>query len=212
MVEPGQLIGLAVACVLLIAAPGPAVMFVVGRALSSGRRTALASVAGNGAGSYLAAVCVAVGLGPVLQRSDTLFGVIKWAGAAYLIWLGVQAIRHARAVTATAPGTGAAAAPWNSVRTGIVVGVTNPKTFIVFAAILPQFVRPAAGHIWVQMLVLGLVPVLIGAVTDSSWAIAAGHVRHWLASSPRRMTAIGRVGGLSMIGLGLSLAATGRHD
>ena len=211
MVAPEQLIGLAAACALLIAAPGPSVMFVVGRALSYGRRTALASVVGNCTGCYLAAVCIALGLGPLLERSDVLFRVMRWAGAAYLVWLGVQALRHARPV-AVGAGAGAVERPWRSVRTGIVVGVTNPKSFIVFGAILPQFVDRGAGHVPVQMLVLGVVPILVGLVTDSSWAIAAGRVRHWLARSPRRMTAIGRVGGLSMIGLGLSLAVGDRND
>lgn len=204
--------GLAVTCAVLIVIPGPSVLFIVGRALSYGRRTALASVAGNTLGCYLAAAGVAVGLGPVLQRSDFLFQSIKLLGAAYLVWLGVQALRHSRR---TADGQGAGPAeqhPWRAVRAGFLVGVTNPKSFIIFAAILPQFIDRASGHVPVQMLLLALVPVTIGLVTDSAWGLAAGHARHWLASSPRRMTNIGRVGGLSMIGLGVSVAVTGRHE
>lgn len=212
MVAPAQLMAMTAACVLLVAVPGPSVMFIVGRALSCGRRTALASVAGNCIGVYLAAVCIAVGLGPLLERSDALFNGIKWVGVAYLVWLGLRAVRHARPPAIDVPGTGRAERTWRSMRTGIVVGVTNPKSFIVFASILPQFINRGAGHVVTQMLVLGLVPVLIGMVTDSSWAIAADHVRDRLSTSPGRMTAIGRVGGFSMIGVALALAVTGRHD
>jgi threonine/homoserine/homoserine lactone efflux protein len=187
-------------------------MFVVGRALSYGRRTALASVLGNSIGCYLAAVCIAFGLGPLLQCSDLLFCVIKYAGAAYLVWMGIQAFRHARPVAADATTPAPVASSWRSIRTGALVGVTNPKTFIIFAAVLPQFINPQAGHVPAQMLQLALVPILIGLLTDSAWASAAGRARDWLASSPRRMTMIGRAGGLSMIGLGVSVAATGRRD
>lgn len=203
---------LALACVLLIAVPGPSVMFIVGRALAYGRRTALAGVLGNSIGCYAAALCVAAGLGPVLERSDVLFLGIRWAGAGYLLWLGVQALRHARPLPAGAAAPGTAESPWRSVRTGLLVGLSNPKSFIVFAAILPQFVDVRAGHVPAQMMLLALVPILIGTVTDSAWAGAAGGARDWLAGSPRRMTALGRVGGLSMIGLGLSMAVTGRRD
>lgn len=212
MVSPGQLIALALACAVLIAVPGPSVMFVVGRALSYGRRTALASVVGNSIGCYLAAVCIALGLGPLLQRSDMLFSVIKYAGATYLVWLGIQAFRHAQPVAADATAPAPAGSSWRSVRTGVLVGATNPKTFIIFAAVLPQFVNPDAGPVTAQMLQLALVPILIGLLTDSAWASAAGRARDWLALSPRRTTMIGRVGGLSMIGLGVSVAATGRRD
>lgn len=97
-------------------------------------------------------------------------------------------------------------------RTGALVGLTNPKTFIVFAAVLPQFVDRAAGHVPTQMLLLATVPVGIGLLTDTSWALAAGHARQWLARTPQRMALITRLGGVSMIGLGVSVAVTGRHD
>ncbi len=212
MVSSGQLIGLGLACVVLIVVPGPSVLFIVGRALSYGRRTALLSMVGNSAGSYLAAVCVSVGLGPFLQRSDLLFQTIKLLGAAYLIWLGIRALRQGTAL----PGTGEPAPVpqpwWRIVRTGVLVGVTNPKTFIIFGAILPQFVDRAAGSVPLQMLLLAIVPVAIGSVTDSCWGLAAGQAREWLSAGPRRLAVLGRIGGLSMIGLGISVAVTGRHD
>jgi threonine/homoserine/homoserine lactone efflux protein len=202
-----------VAATVIIVVPGPSVLFIVGRALSYGRRAALFSIAGNSIGSYLAAVCVAVGLGPLLQRSDVLFQTIKLLGAAYLLWLGVQAWRHSKdGAVATESATPVVVAPWRSVRTGVLVGVTNPKAFILFAAILPQFVNRSAGSVPVQMLILATVPIAVGLVTDTGWGMLAGQARAWLSRSPRRMTVLGRAGGVSMIGLGLSVAVTGRHN
>lgn len=218
MVSFEQVAGLVLACTVLIALPGPSVLFIVGRALSYGRSAALASVAGNAVGCYLAAACVAAGLGPLLARSEVLFHLIKWVGALYLIWLGVQSLRHSRTPAAARPSAENATPaahtqrPWRSVRTGILVGVTNPKSFIIFAAILPQFVDRQAAAIPGQMLVLALVPILIGMVFDSAWALAASRARHWLARSPQRMRAITRTGGLCTIGLGVSVAVTGQHQ
>lgn len=206
MVTLSQLQGIALASVLLIVVPGPTVLFVVGRAVRFGRRTALAGIVGSSSGSCVAAACVALGLGPILQRSDQALEVVKLAGAAYLIFLGISALRGAGDdrdpdVAATAvPSTAAA------VRTGFMVGMTNPKSFILFAAILPQFVDRSAGAVQTQMLLLGAVPILIGLATDSAWAVVAARIRTSLGSSARRRRAFSRVGATAMIGLGVSIA------
>ncbi len=110
------------------------------------------------------------------------------------------------------PTDARAESPWAAVGTGTIVGLTNPKSFVLFTALVPQFLEPAGGNASTQMLLLGVVPMLIGLTTDTAWALAAGRARTWLARSPRRMTVIGRVGGLSIIGVGVSLAVTGdRH-
>ena len=200
----------AVASVILIVIPGPSVLFTVGRALAYGRRTALATVCGNAAGNYLVAACIAVGVGSVVQRSAQVFLAVKLAGALYLVWLGVQAIRK-RATLAEAFSAGAPArSDRRSVREGFLVGVTNPKTFILFGAVLPQFVDRAAGDVPVQMLLLALISISIGLVSDSAWALAAGGLRAWFARSPRRFALVGGAGGLAMIGVGVSVAVTGR--
>ncbi|MEV6343109.1 LysE family translocator [Actinoplanes sp. NPDC051851] len=204
MVSSGQVGGLALACVVLIAVPGPGVLFIIGRALTYGRAAALAGVVGNAVGSYCAAVCVAVGLGPLLERSALLLQMIKWVGALYLLWLGVQALRHAG--TWAEINTPSPVRPRSSIRSGAVVGFTNPKTYIVFAAILPQFLDRSGGAIPLQMLVLAVVPVLIGLVLDSTWAVAAARARSWLAHSRERMRTLGRIGAFCMIGLGVSTA------
>jgi threonine/homoserine/homoserine lactone efflux protein len=212
MISGGQLLGFTLASMVLIVIPGPGVLFVVGRALSHGRRTALATACGHAAGNYVVAACVAVGLGALLQRSVTVFVVVKVVGAAYLVWLGVQAIRHRKSLT---DAFAAAAEPrqgWRALRDGVVVGVTNPKSYILFGAVLPQFVNRGAGHVAGQMLVLALVSVLLGALSDCGWGFAASAVRNWFASSPRRFELVGGAGGLAMIGVGVTVAIAGRKD
>jgi len=212
MVSAGQVLGFAVACLIVIAIPGPSVLFVIGRALAHGRRTALASVAGNVAGVQVVALSIALGIGTLVQRSDVVFTVVKLGGAAYLVWLGVQAVRHRGSLAEALSADAGPRAGWLALRDGFVVGVTNPKAFILFGAILPQFVNRAAGHVPVQMLLLALVSVSIGVLSDSTWGLAASGVRAWFARSPRRFALVGGAGGLAMIGVGVTVALTGRHD
>jgi threonine/homoserine/homoserine lactone efflux protein len=205
MVTSAQVVGLVLSTVVLIAVPGPSVMFIVGRALALGRPAALATVLGNAIGSLAAGAVVAVGLGRLLQTSDTVYHVVKYVGAAYLVYLGVQALRQHRA----APAVAAPSPPrslWRTAGQGVLVGLTNPKVFILYAAILPQFVVPAHGSIWAQMLVLSVVPILIGIVMDSIWALTAGAAREWFARSPNRLRRTGQVGGSCIIALGLATA------
>jgi threonine/homoserine/homoserine lactone efflux protein len=213
MVSGGQMAAFAVAAFVLIVIPGPSVLFVVGRALAHGRGTALASVLGNAIGVQVVAVCVALGIGTLVERSALAFTVVKLAGAAYLVWLGVHAIRQRRglasALAAAAPGDRSRR---RAVLDGFVVGVANPKAVILFAAILPEFVDRAAGHVPAQMLLLSLVSFAIALLSDSMWSLAASGVRGWFARSPRRLELVGGAGGLAMIGLGLSVAVTGRKN
>jgi threonine/homoserine/homoserine lactone efflux protein len=188
------------------------VLFVVGRALAHGRRTALASVAGNVFGVQVVAVSVALGVGTLVQRSALVFTVVKLAGAAYLIWLGIQAIRHRRSLGAALSDGSGPRRGWRAVAEGFTVGVANPKAYVLFAAVLPQFANPAAGHIPLQLLVLSLVSLPIGLICDSAWGLAASAVRSWFATSPRRLELVGGLGGLAMIGLGVTLALTGSKD
>ena len=212
MVSSGQLIGFTLASLVLIVIPGPGVLFVVGRALAHGRRSALATACGHAAGNYVVAACVAVGLGTILERSATAFVAVKIAGAAYLTWLGIQAIRHRRSLASAFAAVAEPREGWRALRDGVVVGVTNPKSYILFGAILPQFVNRSAGHVPGQMLLLALVSVMIGAVSDCAWGLAASVVRSWFARSPRRFELVGGAGGLAMIGVGVTVAVTGRKS
>ncbi len=211
MVPAGHLIAFAAVAFVIIIIPGPSVLFVVGRALAHGRRVGLASVLGNEAGAFVLAALIAAGVGPVLARSAVIFTVIKLAGAAYLVFLGSRAFlrrrRHVPQAQAEAPRSWARAA-----LQGFVVGISNPKTAIFFAAILPQFVARSRGDVPVQMLVLGTVFVLIATISDSAWSLAASGARAWFGRSPRRLELVGGAGGLAMIGLGLTVAITGRKS
>src|ERR1700751_1995754 len=212
MISSGHLIGFTLASLVIIVIPGPGVLFVVGRALAHGRRTALATAAGHAAGNYVVAACVAVGLGALLQRSAQVFTAVKLAGALYLVFLGIQAIRHRRSLASAMTAAGGARDGRRALRDGLIVGVTNPKTYILFGAILPQFVNRGAGGVPGQMLLLALVSVLIGLVSDSAWGLAASGVRAWFARSPRRYEMVGGAGGLAMIGVGVTIALTGRKN
>ncbi|HEY1819043.1 MAG TPA: LysE family translocator [Trebonia sp.] len=210
MISSGHLIGFTLASLVIIVVPGPGVLFVVGRALSHGRRTAIATAAGHAAGNYLVAASVAVGLGPLLQRSAQVFIAVKLAGALYLVFLGVQAIRHRHSLATAMSSAAGPSDGWRALRDGVLVGVTNPKAFILFGAILPQFVNRAEGNVPAQMLLLALVSVAMGLASDSTWGMTASVVRAWFARSPRRYELVGGAGGLAMIGVGITVAFTGQ--
>lgn len=213
MIGLDQVGAFALAALVLIAIPGPSVVFVVGRALAYGRAVALATVVGNSAGLLVIVALVTVGLAAVLEASTLAFTVLKLLGAGYLVWLGVQALRHRRGLSMDdVDGRPREPLPLAvAVRQGFVVGVTNPKAFMIFAAVLPQFVDRGLGHVPVQMLLLGLVAFAIGLVSDALWAVVASGLRSWFAAIPRRGEAVGVVGGLSMVGLGVALAVSGHR-
>lgn len=205
------LVAFTLAGVVLVVVPGPSVLFIVGRALAHGRRAALASVAGNTTGAALVVVVVALGFGAVAAQSVAVFTALKLAGAAYLVHLGVQTIRR-RGDLVTRLGEPAGPADRRMYWQGVVVGVTNPKVLVFFAAVLPQFVDAGAGSATTQMLVLGLLFAVIAAGLDCAWGLAAGSARAWLATSPARLRWMGGIGGTSLIVMGVGLAFTGHED
>ncbi|MEU9951471.1 LysE family translocator [Streptomyces poriferorum] len=213
MVSSDRLLAFAAMSFLLIVIPGPSVLFVIGRALAQGRRAAMTTVAGNTVGAFLLVVAVALGVGSIVERSVLVFTVLKLAGAAYLVYLGVKAWRQRGSLRAAFTGEEKAAqAGLRTFWEGFAVGVANPKTMVFFAAVLPQFVDRAQGHIAVQMLVLGLVFNIIALASDSLWGLLAATGRDWFARSPRRLSLVGGIGGVTMIGLGVTVAVTGRKD
>lgn len=210
VISVDQVLAFGLTALVVIAIPGPSVVFVIGRALAYGRGVALATVLGNALGFLTTVVLVAVGLGAVVQDSITVFWLLKVAGAAYLVWLGVEAVRRRRDFLSADPVLyGVPMGARRALRQGYLVGVSNPKGYLLFAAVLPQFVHPADGRVQLQMALLGLIAVVIGVLSDALWALAASQLRAWFARSPRRGEAMGAAGGLSMIGVGLALALTG---
>ena len=215
MPSASTLLAFAGASIVLALIPGPSLLFMIGRAISAGRREALLTVVGNGFGLFTQMVGVAAGLGPLVAASATAYLVLKVAGALYLVWLGIGAVRHRRALSAeldTELAEAARTPAIHALRKGYVVGVTNPKTVVFFAALLPQFVDRTAGPAWVQIVVLGAMFTVIAISSDSTIALIAGRARDWFASSPRRMERVGGTGGLMMMGLGVGLLFTGRPD
>lgn len=210
MPSGSSLLAFALASVLILLVPGPSVLFTVGRAISAGRREALLTVVGNAAGILTQIVLIAVGLGPLVAASATAYTVLKVVGAAYLVWLGIQTVRSRRATAAAlVAGVRATTPTLHALRNGYVVGATNPKSLVFFAALLPQFVDPARA-VAPQLLALGAVFVVLAVAYDGSVAVLASRVRDWFATSPRRVERLGGAGGLAMVGVGASLLVTGR--
>ena len=214
MVPLSHVLAFAAVVSVVIAIPGPSVLFTISRALTVGRRAALLTVAGNKLGLCVQVVAVAFGVGAVLERSAQVLTVVKFAGAAYLVFLGVQAVRHRTSMAAALAARVPPVTPLRAIRDGFVVGVANPKTIVFLAVALPEFTSSAPGHLPVpaQMLILGVLFPVIALVLDSAWAAIADTARRWLVRSPQRLAMIGGTGGLVMIGLGISVAVTGRKD
>jgi threonine/homoserine/homoserine lactone efflux protein len=209
-VTAGNLIAFAITAVIVIAIPGPSVLFIVSRALGSGRRVAVLSVLGNTVGEYIQVIAVAFGIGAIAEQSVALFTAMKLVGGLYLVYLGIKMFRERRSMPAAMEVVSGVASDRQSFRQGVIVGVSNPKTVVFMAAILPQFVTPAAGDVPAQILLLGLVFSMIAIASDTTWAFAAGALRAWFARSPRRMEVIGGAGGLAIVAVGAGLLASGR--
>ncbi|TCK21687.1 LysE family translocator [Pseudonocardia endophytica] len=214
MPSTSTLIAFALASIVLVVVPGPSVLFIVGRALAHGRRAAIQSVFGNLGGVLVLIAVVAVGLGPLAERSVVVYEVIKLAGAAYLVWLGVRTFRGRRELAAALSTVAGEASTTDRrfLRQGFLVGVTNPKALVFFAAVLPQFADPAKGSVPVQIVVLGVLFCVLATALDGCWGLAASAARSWFATSPARLAAVGGTGGLMIAGMGLGLAVTGRRD
>ncbi len=212
MIPLSNLAAFGVTVLVIIAIPGPSVLFTISRALTVGRRATLTTVAGNAMGLFAQVVAAAFGMGALVATSALAYSVVKYIGAAYIVYLGVRAIRHRHLMARALADRVAAVRPLTAARDGFVVGVTNPKTIVILATVMPGFAVPAAGHLPLQLLMLGALFPLVALVLDSAWAFLAGTARQWFARSPQRMATIGGAGGLIMMGLGASLAATGRND
>lgn len=173
MPEPSTLLLFAAAAIVLLVIPGPAVIFIVTRSVAQGRRAGLVSVLGVHTGSIVHVAAATAGLSAVLATSATAFSVVRYAGAGYLILLGLQRLlrRHGNDKNTVAAAT---TAPARLYTQGVIVNVLNPKTAIFFVAFLPQFVNPARGPVAIQMAVLGGCFILLGLLSDSTYAVLSG--------------------------------------
>jgi threonine/homoserine/homoserine lactone efflux protein len=186
---------------VIIAIPGPSVMFAISRALVLGKSGAVLTVVGNGIGVLIQALAVSVGLGVLIQSNELLMNIIRLTGAGFLIYLGITAIRHRRdGLDLTAP----VVAPKSShiMRESILVGLSNPKTIVFFSAAFPQFVVSGGTPIVFQMILLSVIFVVFGISGDAIYALTAGAARDWFAKSQDRVVAMRTIGGIAMTTLG----------
>jgi threonine/homoserine/homoserine lactone efflux protein len=206
MIIPSRLPEYIVAAMVIILAPGPSVLFVIARAIAWGRATAVFTVAGNVTGAFSLSVFVALGLGPVLERSEIAYIAVQWGGGLYLMYLGIEAIWK-RSVHAADMANQGDVAPSirRSVRDGFWVGALNPKGVVFFAAVLPQFIDRERGSITAQLILLGAVFAVLAFVSDGSWGVLAGTARNWLATDSKRLEKLRATGGVIMIVLGLQV-------
>ena len=188
---------------ILIIVPGPVVALVIATGAQRGIRPALATVLGTMVGTAVLLAGIGLGLSWLLAMSATVFEIMRWTGAAYLVWLGIQAWRHAGAPIEAIEPRGHVFAT-----RGFLVAVTNPKTIAFFTAFLPQFIDPAL-PVGFQILVMSVTSLLIAAVFDSGWAVAAGLGRAWFLK-PHHNKLLGRLSGLVLIGGGIWLSLARR--
>ena len=197
----------ALAALVLLLIPGPGVLYVVARSIGQGRRAGLVSALGVGAGNFVQVIAATLGLSALLLSSALLFNAVKYAGAAYLIFLGVRTLlTRTEAHTATAP---APVSLPRIFRQGVVVNTLNPKVALFFIAFLPQFIEPARGAASVQIFLLGTLFVLMGICSDSIYVLLAGAVGGALRGSARFRRAERYVTGSVYIGLGVATATVG---
>jgi len=200
------LFGLASAA--LIAVPGPSVVYIVTRGVSQGRGAGLLSMLGVEAGGLVHVVAATLGLSAVLASSSTAFTVVKYAGAAYLVLIGVRKLMERPDDLPPPPSPRASRRIFLE---GVLVNTLNPKTALFFLAFLPQFIDPGRGSIALQALLLGLVFIAIAVVSDSLWALLAGRAGASLRTNVRRRLAVSRASGGVYVSLGLVAALTGER-
>lgn len=205
MPDPSSLLVFSLACLALLVVPGPAVLYIVTRSASDGRRAGLVSVLGIHLGTVAHIAAAVVGLSAIVAASATAFAVVKYAGAAYLVVLGVQSLRSSRLDAASL-----AAQPVRSLRRtfsdGFVVNLLNPKTALFFLAFVPQFVPADAASPAFTLAILGMVFVVLGLLSDGVYALLGSTIASRLRG---RRSSRGRVVGLVYIGLGVATAVGG---
>jgi threonine/homoserine/homoserine lactone efflux protein len=209
MPSPEVFATFAAASLALLIVPGPSVLYIVTRSMDQGRAAGLVSVLGIHTGSIVHVAGAALGLSALLASSAISFGVVKYAGAAYLIWLGIRTIRDRGEEPNRVEGREHSLA--RIYAQGVVVNILNPKTALFFLAFLPQFVDVSKGSVPLQAVILGATFIALGFLSDGTYALVSAGVSRALRA--RRRTGIARrwLPGLTLIGLGVVSAVTGRR-
>jgi threonine/homoserine/homoserine lactone efflux protein len=209
MPSPEVFAAFAAASLALLIVPGPSVLYIVTRSMDQGRAAGLVSVLGIHTGSIVHVAAAALGLSAILASSALSFGIVKYAGAAYLIWLGIRAIRERGEER---PGAiGREHSLKRIYAQGVVVNVLNPKTALFFLAFLPQFIDVSRGSVPFQAVILGATFILLGFLSDGTYALVSARVSRAMATRRRTGAARRWLPGLTLIGLGVVSAVTGRR-
>ncbi len=201
------------AALILAITPGPGIFYVAARTLAGGRAEGIASSLGTGIGGFVHVLAGSLGVSAIVLASAELFAALKFAGAAYLVWIGVQTIRAARLDTQTALHGGAGMPPAGvrrAFRDGVMVEALNPKTAAFFLAFVPQFVDPAAGSVAFQFVVLGSISVVLNTLADIVVAFLASRVRDGATAQPSVIRRLREGSGAAMMLLGVGLALARR--
>jgi threonine/homoserine/homoserine lactone efflux protein len=194
------------AALALIIAPGPVVMYIVTRSVSQGRRAGLVSVMGSELGNLCHAIAAALGLSAILMSSALAFDLVKYLGAAYLIYMGIRKLRSSNEAAQQAVKQ---EPPRRIFLQSLTVAILNPKTALFFLAFLPQFVDTSKGSVTAQILFLGLIFVAMATISDALYALTAGTAGRWLQGNLRYLRFQRYFSGTAFIGLGLVAALSG---
>jgi threonine/homoserine/homoserine lactone efflux protein len=207
---PRDLVLFVTAALILLVIPGPAVLYIVARSVEQGRKAGLASSSGIATGGLVHVLAATFGLSALLVSSATAYSVVKYAGAAYLFYLGFKKLRER---PKSAEATAVQPVPLQRVyMQGVLVNILNPKTAIFFFAFLPQFVNPSRGHVSLQFFALGMLFTIMGFTSDSIWALTAGSAAGWLRRNLRFTRNQHYMHGVVYMGLGLATAVSGSRN
>lgn len=207
LIAPSSLLLFMTGAMLLLLVPGPAVLYITSRSIGLGRAAGLVSAMGIAVGTLVHVAAATLGLSALLVSSASAFTLVKYAGAAYLIYLGIRTLRGGD--TATLDPSREPISLRRVFGQGVLVNLLNPKTALFFLAFLPQFVDPARGHATLQIFELGVLFALMGWVSDSVWALVSGTFAEHIRGSIRLRSTQRKVSGGALIALGLASAFSG---
>jgi threonine/homoserine/homoserine lactone efflux protein len=213
MPETSTLALFTVAAITLLVIPGPSVLYIVTRSVDQGRAAGLASLGGIHVGTLVHVAAAALGLSALLVSSATAYNAVRWVGAAYLVWLGIQRLlAHDEGARPEADNRPSRLGLRRVFAQGIVVNVLNPKTALFFFAFLPQFVDPSRGSVPFQVLVFGVAFVVLGLLSDGAYAVLAATGAGWLRRRPGVARTSRLVSGGVLISLGVTTALAGSRS
>lgn len=198
------LLGLIFTCAIIIAIPGPSIMFFIGQVMSAGRKQALYGVIGNAIGMFCIAMLLSLGLGALILKSNLVLSVIRLFGALALLYIGLHYLKPARShPTLTQQSQPTQNHPLTA---GIIVGVTNPKAFIMFGSIVPSFLSTDITNPTAMLMLYALVPILLGLIIDATWVMFAHMISSRTITNARHVILINRIGGSLIIIMAMVLA------